>query len=664
MIQTILQRLEKGTVCVAVAAAAVLLYGCETNEPDVTPGAAGFSLGRNMVEIPEEGGSASVPYFIEDPQDGYEVAVDNAREFDWIEFDLTEPEEIGITVGELSLDGDIREAVVVVSYGEEEQSFTVRQARENMNPEFTLEITRTSTETVWAKIVPADPEMHFWINIMETEKIKNFSTDEELFAEDVRWFEQIADIYYNGSMEKFYWDQFENITYLSPHSSFSSSYNLGGDITDAGLEIQPATDYTVYCYGMDGDGNRLTRIYKAEGTTKDIVSDNAVSYDLDVQVQDQTVYSTITPSDDAQLYFTDSWLFSEDGEPFTDEELRERAQASVDAYIFMTFGAPGNQELNLTVEQVVAAMFPKGKMSGEKSFTYSDMSGVAVAFSIDEQGQVVSKAYKEEFHLDKPGQTGTEISLEVTDVDAWSAYYTAVPTDADETYLVYNLKADFIEGWTDEQIMEHLAAKTNWYEFAHNGNAEGELRALDRNTDYVLVAFGYKNATPVTDLFKYEYRTPDAPVSDVECSVDIKYFDGDEVLELYPEFGNQLSMNVFVYAEAKPSGNPAEYHYTILSHDSFFSFLGDGGPVYMNELTDDQVLYILKGAVSTPTNNFILEYNAPYTVYAVARDADGNYGPVYRQEVTFTEDGCLPIEDLPDLASSMTVSYVEQQVIE
>lgn len=663
MIRTIIEKIGKGAVGVVVLLTAVLFYGCETNEPDAATDTAGFSLGRNMVEIPEDGGSASVPYFIENPKEGYEVTLDNAGEFEWIEFDLTEPEEIGITVGALPLDEDIREAVVVVSYGEEEQSFTVRQARENMNPEFTLEITRTSTQTVWAKIVPADSEMHFWMNIMETEKIQEFATDDELFAEDVRWFEKIADLYYNGSMEKFYWDQFENITYLSPHARFASSYNLANDLNDDDLRVKPSTDYTVYVYGMDGEGNRLTRIYKAEARTKDIVSDNAVTYDLDVRVEDQTVYSTITPSDDNQLYYTESILYT-DGEKLTEEQLREDAQERIDGLIFMTYGAPGNLELNLTVEQVVEAIFPKGKMSGEKEFLYSDRDGVTFVYSIDNEGQIVSKAYTEEFHLDTPSQSDNEITLDVTDITSWSAQYTAHPTDDKGTYLVYNLKADFVEGWTDEDIMNHLAAKDNWYNFSHIGSASGELRALDRDTDYILVAFGYKNAAPITELFKYEYRTPDAPVSDVECSVDLKYFDGDEVLELYPEFGQQLSMNVFVYAEARPSGNPAKYHYTILSHDSFFSFLGDGDPVYMNELTDDQALYLLKGAVSTPTNNFILEYNASYTVYAVAQDAEGNYGPVYRQEVTFTEDGCLPIEDLPDLTPSSSVSYVDRSIVE
>lgn len=663
--QTIFKFIRSSAVCAVAVAAAAVFFGCNKSEPEVTPDGSGFSLGRNVVEVPEEGGPASVPYFIENPIAGAVVAIVNEGEYDWVsQFDLSEEGMINFAVEPLDLETDSRTAVINVSYGAEEQSFTVNQAREDTAPAFTLEITRTSTQTVWAKVQPTDPEMHFWANIMETEKMNAFETDEELFAEDVRWFERIADIYYNGNMDRFYWDQFENITYLSPHASFSSSYNLTGK--EAGgedLEIVPSTDYTVYCYGMDGEGNRLTRIYKAEARTKDIVKDNAVTYTIDVNVKDQTVYSTITPSDDSQQYYTGSLLYEEDTEGMTEDELRASAQNSIDAYIYMTFGAPDNQGLGLTVEQIVAGMFPKGKMNGEASFAYSGRNGVTFAFSIDKEGQIVSKGYTKEFKLDTPGQSGNEITLEVSDITPWSAYYKATPVDSKETYLVYNLEADFIEGWTDEEIMQYLAAKSNWYSFAHNGNAEGELKALERNTDYVLVAFGYKNAAPITELFKYEYKTEDAPVSDVTCGLDLMCFNGDEVLELYPEYGGGLAMNAFVYAEAQPLGSPGAYYYTVISDDSYFGFLGDGEPVYMSDLTDDQAIYLLSNSNSTPTMTFILEFNAPYTVYAVAVDADENYGPVYRQQVIFTKDDCLPIGDLPDLAPSRAVNYVENSIM-
>lgn len=660
---TIFKFIRSSAVCVAAVAATAVFFGCNKSEPEVTPDGPGFSLGRNVVEVPEEGGPASVPYFIENPVDGAAVAIVNEGEYDWVsQFDLSEDGMINFAVEPLDLETDSRTAVINVSYGAEEQSFTVNQAREDTAPAFTLEVTRTSTESVWAKIVPADPEMHFWINLMETEKFNSFASDEELFAEDVEWFGKIADIYYNGNMDKFYWDQFENISYLSPHSMITSSYNLGKDITDADLEVQPSTDYTVYCYGMDGEGNRLTRVYSAEARTKDIVSDNTVSYTIDVRVEEQTVYSTITPSDDSQLYFTESVLYAEAGAAPTEEELRSMAQGAIDSYIFMTYGNPANQELDLTVEQVVEAIFPKGKMSGEKPFMYSDRDGVTFAFSIDKEGQVVSKPYTEEFHLEAPGQSGNEIALEVSDITPWSAYYKATPMDSKETYLVYNLEADFIEGWSDEQIMEHLAAKMNWYDFAHDGNSEGELRALERNTDYVLVAFGYKNAAPITDLFKYEYTTSDAPVSDVECSVDIKYFNGDEVLELYPEFGGGLAMNAFVYQTADASEGAVRYHYTMMADDSYLPFLNDGEPVYAKDFTDDQALYLLKNAVDTPTNTVFAEYNASYTLFSVAVDAAGNYGPVSRQKLVFTREGCSPIDELPALAPARAVNYVERGI--
>lgn len=624
---------------------AAAIIGCSNDEPDSNM-SSGFSLGRNIVDIPETGGTASVPYFIENPKEELNVQILNADDYGWIESFEISQEEITMTVLPLDLDEDGRHAEINVSYGDEQQSFQINQLREDLNPEISLEVTRTSTESVWVKIVPSDSDMLYWKNIMETDKVNDFETDEELFAEDVRWFQTIADIYYYGNIEEFYYRQFENIEYTSPHSSFSASYNLAMYYPE--LELKPSTDYTVYCYGMDGEGNRLTRIYKAEARTKDIVTENTVLYNIENRVEAQTVYTTVKPSDDAQLYFVNSILY-EEGDSKTEAELRETAQQYIDHLIYVNFGSPSNLEMGLTVEQIVDLLFYRGEITVETEFSFSNRKGCSFVASIDENGQVVSEVYAEEFYLDSPTSSDNQISLEVYDISPWSAYYSAQPTNNEETYLVFNLKADFIEGMTDEEIMEHLASNVRWYEFAHNGSSEGELRALERNTDYVLVAFGYENAASITNLFKYEYTTKDAPVSDVKCSLNIEYFNGDEVLELYPEFGGVLARSVFVYMEAVHSGNPVTYYYSISNADSYYGFIGDGTPVYVKDLTDDQALYLLKEATSTPTAYAILDFNRPCVAYAVAQDADGNYGPIYKQEITFTKEGCSSIENFPEL---------------
>ena len=42
---------------------------------------------------------------------------------------------------------------------------------------------------------------------------------------------------------------------------------------------------------------------------------------------------------------------------------------------------------------------------------------------------------------------------------------------------------------------------------------------------------------------------------------------------------------------------------------------------------------------------FYTAFDEPRCVIAVAVDADGNFGPVYRQAITFTKEGCSPVDE-------------------
>lgn len=625
----------KGMVYLSLLTGMSLFSSCKENaEQEGSVSETDFNLGRNVVEMSAEGGDASVPYFIDNPIEGMDLSVD--YEADWLNgFDWSSGEEITFNVEAMGLDDDFREAVVTVSYAEIERTFSVSQT--SGEDAFKIELMDARTVSVWVSVEPVDPEMHYWVNVMETEKYSSYASDQDIFEADTEVWRDIAESM-GISYGDFLRNQFEYMTYTSPGHMFVASYGFQGNPE---YELRPGVSYTVYCYGMDGEGNRLTKIYAVEAVTKEWTLNDPTEYNMFVNVSGSTIYLNIDPSDDNVNYYKEALVYEEGQRPSMEEHLRQ-TQVQIDASLFMNYSHPemiGNVEL----EDLVKAMCPSGQFQGEKTFNYSDMPGFAFVYTVDTEGNIVSQAHTEDFRLDPPSMSDNVITLSISDIGVRDMKWSSETVNQDQ-YLVYNLKAEDVEGMTDRDIMDSLSKDPRWYYNVHTGSVSmGEVRNLDRNTDYILVAFGYQNAASTTRLFKCEYTTLDEEWADVVCSMNVKYFNGDEVMEKYPQYdGMGLPGQAFVWAELEIEGDYSEYYYRMYNDNTFLN----GVSVF--DLSDDQVISLFETGNSNTEMQFgqFWSFGDSSIIFAVARDRDGRFGRVYRHEITCTEDGCSPIEEL------------------
>lgn len=593
-----------------------------------------FNLGRNVVEMTAEGGEASVPYFIDNPIDGMDLTVDYDAE--WLGgFDWSSGEEIVFNVEAMGLDDDFREAVVTVSYAEIERTFTVSQSAGE--DAFSIEVLRSRPLSVWVSIEALDPDMKFWINIMETEKYQSYSSDQELFEADMEMWTQIAEEQ-GATLNDFLLSQFEYTEYLSPYHMFIASY---GKNYEAEYEVRPGVSYTAYCYGMNSKGERLSKVYEVETVTPDFALTDGTEYDISVAVNGSEIAMTVNPS--ADVYYYREAVIYEDGKRPSAEEHLHQTQIQLDATVFMTFSHPDNIAAGLTIEEVMAALCPPGEYEGGKTFNYSDMPGFAFVYSVDSEGNIISEAHTEDFRLDPPSLSDNEITLNATEIGVRNMKWSSTATNQDQ-YLVYNLKAESVKGMTDSEIRDSLAKDNQWYFNVHTGSVnEGTFLHLDRNTDYILVAFGYQNGAATTKLFKYEYTTLDEEVSDVTCEVNVKWFDGDEVREKYPEYANYGAPGqAFICLDAVVDSDAAAYYYRIFASNTSLN----GVSVF--DMSDDQFISQFEAgnpATTTSTKQF-WSFDSRSIIVAVAKDSEGNFGKVFRKEITFTKDGCSPIGEL------------------
>lgn len=164
---------------------------------------------------------------------------------------------------------------------------------------------------------------------------------------------------------------------------------------------------------------------------------------------------------------------------------------------------------------------------------------------------------------------------------------------------------------------------------------------LYSETEYKMFAIGVypdtgKYATDV--YFSQSVMTEARTVSDVAISLEAdKYFNGDEVAAEYPEHSGAKGQAVMI-VRADVTGDVDKYFYHMFLDD-----LSDPSAA-----PDDALIFELTaplGGISVPETVFYCTYGKVYTLVAVAKDRNGNFGEVFRKVVVCEEDGCSPIDE-------------------
>lgn len=62
------------------------------------------------------------------------------------------------------------------------------------------------------------------------------------------------------------------------------------------------------------------------------------------------------------------------------------------------------------------------------------------------------------------------------------------------------------------------------------------------------------------------------------------------------------------------------------------------------------------GQIDRESAQWILDWDKEYILIGIAVDADGNYGPSYRQRFTPVKDGVSPIEDIIQSRQNVSAS--------
>lgn len=577
----------------------------------------------------------SVAWTVENPIDG--MNVDIVPDYpEWLNrFDVSVEGKISFNVDEYT-GQETREAVVAVNYGEDSSSFRVVQAgMEEPDGEeaIKLEIIEARPNTVIVSI-ETDGDLTYFINIEEKSVWEQYAGEEDVFAHDMELFQWNADGW-GISLEAWMREEFGSIKYATPYHMFM--YVQDG--VRGTVYLKNNTEYVVYAYGINAEGERLTDLYSIETATVDYDQSNPVTFDIDISITGNLGSFKISPSDDNQLYFAGILLYRDEIPEI--EELKADILRKKEDQIFMYWSHPENPD---TWEAIVEWMAFKGEQSVEDELGLADAPGVVYAYTIDDRGNMNGKMVIEEFRTSDIEDSGNKIKMELSAVTSRTATLTVKTTTNDLYLVMFDEDGEEYDGLEGEELANAILYADSDNLYSGRNDAIIPMKGLHRGEGYILVAFGYEAGKVTTEPTVLRFTTPTPVVSDVTCKPQFasEYYDLGQAFEKYPDvFRNpEGDSRPVVWMDVELGGEPASFSYILEFTENVQGLHEDDLITMLENYYNDLGPFVTEGWLYP-------FYGYSYTLVGVARDDEGNYGEVYLSEpMVFSEDGCSPVEGL------------------
>ena len=234
-----------------------------------------------------------------------------------------------------------------------------------------------------------------------------------------------------------------------------------------------------------------------------------------------------------------------------------------------------------------------------------------------------------------------QISVNVTNITSRSAAI-GITTTTPDAYALALFETASLEEASDADIEDYLiqgvAEGSVNYLSGDLSSEDGVFEGMSPETSYTVVVMGVAGDVATTDLIKKEFTTTEAGKSDVAFSLEYKYFEGADVQDFYELTGYEGL--AFLAGRVKTEGEG--FYWNVIAKSAFDEL--EGG-----DLTDEQYIDLLldpemQSATQTPFT-YICDYGE-MRLFGVAYDENGNFGPVWKEDVNLTPEGVSPASEL------------------
>lgn len=346
--------------------------------------------------------------------------------------------------------------------------------------DFEIVVNKLTATDLEFTVVPSDDNIHFVYDWRSYDEFKGL-TDEEIMTKAIK----------ERSGDGYFW--------LTASKGAMTGHNVN--------PLTTGKEYIIYAFYVEKDPNNAYSAVPASGLFKKIVvpgegeaQEPTLSFTIsEDEVTTSSLKATVTPSDATAKYFSYVLEASKCSEK-TDEEIVKAVKNGL-GYDIYGYDIYGYEKTGTTVVS--------------KSGLKSNTEYYVVVFGVDPEKDyaattsVTKRLFKTKVESTTPPSGEKAIDINVKELTATKISVDFIPGDPDMEYAANVYRAAQFEGMNDEQIIKTVINDyvANYLMYT-KGNYNITRDAFSPNTEYVIVAFGVKNGSAITGLFKQSVTTP------------------------------------------------------------------------------------------------------------------------------------------------------------
>lgn len=488
-------------------------------------------------------------------------------------------------------------------------------------------------------IAPEDKELEYVVLFAEKKHFiaNGIDTREELLADDLAMLRQYAD-YYGITIREF----------LEGMKWITKGDKEGYKVTN----LYPATEYVVYCYGVNVEGENYeatTEVYyEVISTTAPKLQD--IDFDIKANIVGNSVAITITPNDYNGLYYsyivpdTNNYYLPE-GAPFNADYL---------AHYRNTTWATFNELINN--QGIAAEQFcHSGEVTiNDRLNPNANYMVICFAVSEDQTPILCSEPSIAYFATQESNKSDLKIEIKVEDITQYNAMLTVTPSKRGEDYACVFLAASQLPP-LESEYEQMMFIIENFDPAIFSGPFSEALTPLMPGTEYVVVAFGIENNLPTTDMFAYRFTSLEAGTSEVyiESIEIVKLFDAEEIIALDKSYTSILAeCECVAIVEAKTN---------IPTDKLRFWWYEEWMRVEYSEeaFLEDLLMYDYANNPEMMDMYYSMSDQDRFLFAGIAEDENGNMSEIfYTEPFLMSKDMCDPAEEFFTYVGSASTTAV------
>lgn len=471
----------------SVLVAVVAFASCQNEPGSVVP--ASIEVETTELNFDDRGETKSLSYTIKNAINGESLTA--STEAEWVTI-AVEADKLSITA-KGNYDDAARTAEVTLSYkSAADVTITLTQGRITAENPIEVELVGYDATTITISVLTADPETT-WVPMVTYKESWDYykGNQNDIFQADLEYFQYLAEI-----------------NDLTLAEFLEGIVGTGSEEAIRITKLTPDTEFVVYVYGISLEGERTTDIIATHVKTEP-PHDGDITFEFSVTEEDFVLEYTVIPSHTGVDYFCG--IMSEEELNYWKQTLNTDSlktilqKGSIDSTIALL------QQWNYIEERTeFFSIYNLSDILEDGWFECkADTKYYIMAAKWNENCDIIGEVGYYEHTSAHLEPSANILTLELKNLTQ-SSVDVKTTTTTNDPYVVLPLRADVVKSLDDEELFELITSEYDYVisSYTYEGNTTNTYGSMRPDSDYVIVAFGYKAGTLTTSkIWREEFHT-------------------------------------------------------------------------------------------------------------------------------------------------------------